>query len=129
MSRLRVTTGLQHFLTPSDHFHDLPYSAQILSFCPTTILPEILSAILILPDNSTLHNRQAAACNTSHDFNLLKTSGHEFDLFLFSRRVLILDRGREGFKAGGQKDIIPKSLFRFAAEIRSIFKSDLCLHL
>ena len=58
-----------------------------------------------------------------------KMSGHEFVLFLFSQRVLIFDRGREGFRAGGQKDFIPKSLFRFAAEIRSTFKSDLCLHL
>ena len=129
MSRIRVTTGLQHLLTRSDYFHDLPFVQLLFIQVLRSILPEILSAILILPDNSTLHNRQTAACNTPHDLNLLKTSGHEFFLYLFSRRVLILDRGREGFKAGGQKDIIPKPLFRFAAEIRSISKSDLCLHL
>ena len=78
-------------------------NAQILSFCLTAILPEIRSVILILPDNSTLHNRQAAACNTSHDFNLLKTSGKEFVFFRFLEESWFWTEGGRGLKQVGKR--------------------------
>ena len=124
MSRLRVTTGLQHFLTPSDHFHDLPYSAQILSFCPTTILPEILSSILIyliIPLCTT--DRPLLA---THPMILIswKRPAMNLSFFYFLEESWFWPEGERGFKQV-DKRISFQSL---CLDLQLKFDQYLCIH-